>query len=131
MAFTEYDRVQIRLYMGASAIFAQLWPALENAIRLVQSNADGGDRPDDSTEILVKSIIAGLQAADARILDLQCTIESGKVDELAVDPVRGTLLVRSNARALVGRLSNTLGMRGPLADVFSARPANPVGIMGI
>lgn len=124
MAFVESSRVQIRLYVGASAIFASLWPALEHAITASQSTSDGGSRPDSSTEDLVKSIIIDLQAVDTARLNLLTKLHAVKVDELEVDAVRGTTMLRSEGRLLVGRLCSTLGMRGPVHDVFSTSPPN-------
>ncbi len=128
MAFVETDRVQIRLYVGASAIFASLWPALENAISASQSVADGGTRVDSSTETLVKGIIASLQQIDAARLNLITKFHAVKIDELTVDAVRGTAMLRSEGRVLVGRLCSTLGMRGPLHDVYSSSPPNVRGM---
>ncbi len=126
-ALAEADRVQVRLYVGASAIFRQLWPALENAMTAVQAVADGGGRPDGSTQALVLSLVASLQAIDAARLSLTTKLHAVRVDELQVDPVRGTAVLRSEGRILVGRLCWTLGMRGPVHDVFSSAPPNPGG----
>lgn len=131
MAFSEEDRVQIRLYVGASALFLQAWPALENAITTVQSIAEGGTRPDDSTETLVKGLVTKLQAVDTRLEELQTEMEAGKVDELGVDPARATAVVKMNGRILVGRLCRTLGLKGPLADVFSPQSINSAGFVGL
>jgi hypothetical protein len=128
MAFVEADRVQIRLYVGASAIFASLWPALENAISASQSVADGGSRPDSSTETLVKSILTTLQQIDAARVNLLTKFHAVKVDELTVDAVRGTAALRQEGRILVGRLCSTLGMRGPVHDVYSSSPPNVRGM---
>ena len=131
MAFTEADRVEIRYYVGAAALFLQAWPALENAITSVQAESDGGTRPDNTTELKVKAIITELQAIDVRRTTLRTRYEAGKVDELDVDPVRAGLAARMDGRIAVGRLCRTLGLKGPLADVFSPQPVNPVGITGL
>lgn len=131
MAFTEADRVEIRYYTGASAVFLQAWPALENAITAVQSTGDGGTRPDNTTELKVLAIITELQEIDGRRTALRSRYEAGKVDELGVDPVRGGAAARMDGRIAVGRLCRMLGLKGPLADVFSPQPVNPVGVTGL
>lgn len=60
--YSEADRVQIRRFLGASAIFIQAIPRIESAIRSTQSIADDGSRPDDSTVKYVKSLIYGTSA---------------------------------------------------------------------
>jgi hypothetical protein len=62
VAFTETDRTWIRKYVGYAAIFLQAEPRLENAITACQSVADGGSRPDASTENYIKGILYGVAA---------------------------------------------------------------------
>lgn len=62
MAFSETDRTWIRRYCGYPAIWVQAEPRLENAITAIQSEADGGGRPDASTENYVKGLVYGFAA---------------------------------------------------------------------
>jgi|SRR5579875_2166275 len=62
MAFSETDRTFIRHFLGFSAIFVQADLRLENAITACQSEADGGSRPDPSTENYIKGCIYGFAA---------------------------------------------------------------------
>lgn len=131
MAFTEADRVEIRFYTGASSVFLQVWPSLENAITAVQSTGDGGTRPDNSTELKIKALVTELQGIDQRRADLRQIFEGGKVDELTADPVRASMMACRDGRIAVGRLCRMLALRGPLADVFSPQPINPAGVTGL
>src|SRR6185312_3737480 len=60
--YLEQDRVWIRHYVGFGAIYLQAEPRLESAITATQSIADGGSRPDSSTENYIKSLIYGAAA---------------------------------------------------------------------
>lgn len=62
MAYAELDRVYLRHFVGFGAIFMQAEPRLENAITATQSVADGGARPDSSTENFIKGLIYGAAA---------------------------------------------------------------------
>jgi hypothetical protein len=62
MAYSETDRTYIRRYCGFGAIFIQAEPRLENAILATQSQADGGTRPDSSTENYIKGLVYGYAA---------------------------------------------------------------------
>jgi len=122
MAFTEADRVQIRKYLGFAAIYLQAEPLLENAITAVQAVTDpGGTRPDNSTELEIKSIIVKLQAVDAKLDEIDClgTAQTGKI---IIDPVRGQMAVAMQGRRQVARLAFMLSLNGPLRDVYSAAP---------
>jgi hypothetical protein len=62
VSYSETDRTWVRRYVGYGAIFLQAEPRLENALTATQSVADGGGRPDSSTENNVKGIIYGFAA---------------------------------------------------------------------
>ena len=124
MAFTEADRVQIRQYVGWSAIFLQYQPLLESAITTVQAKADGGSRDDNSTELLIKGLIVQLQAIDAKILNTDC-LGTNQVGNIQQDNIRALMIDRQNGRMLVGRLCTVLSLEGPLSDCFSSLPPGP------
>lgn len=62
MAFSQLDYTYVFRYMGMSNIFLQAWPLVSNAVKAVQSIADGGTQPDSSAENSIKGFIYG-QAA--------------------------------------------------------------------
>lgn len=125
MAFTEADRVQIRQYVGWSAIFLQYYPLLESAITTIQTVADGGVRADNSTELLVKSLLVQLQAVDAKLANIDC-LGTNQVGNIQQDNIRARMVVLQYGRMLVGRLCTVLSLEGPISDCFSSAPAGPV-----
>jgi len=127
MAFTEADRVLIRQYVGWSAIFQQFQPLLESAITTIQSVADGGIRIDNSTELLVKSLLADLQKVDAKLLDFDC-LGTNVVNKIQMDNIRARMVVQQWGRTLVGRLCTVLSLEGPLSDCYSSHPSGPVTV---
>lgn len=124
MSFAESDRVQIRRWTGRSAIFLQADPALENAITAVQSLADGGSRPDSSTELAIKSYLAELVTIESKWKALYDEVEAYKVGELVVDPARGAAVLKQFGRMYVGHISDALSTK-PLRDVFSSAGLGP------
>lgn len=70
MSLTESDRATLRHYLGFSALFLQADPRLDLAISSVQSRADGGTRPDDSTERLIRGWLAQLARLAKRFEEL-------------------------------------------------------------
>lgn len=119
MAFAETDRVQIRRWLGFSAIYLQADPKLENAIVAVQSTADGGSRPDSSTETAVKGYLTELTTIETKWKALYDEVEAYKVDELVVDPARGAAVLKSFGRMYVGHIADALSTK-PRRDVFCA-----------
>lgn len=119
MAFAESDRVQIRRWLGRAALFLQADPELENAIESVQSIADGGSRPDNSTELAIKGWLTELTTIESKIKALYDELDAHKVNELVIDPARAVMVFRSIGRTYIGHLSDALGVK-PIRDVFSA-----------
>jgi hypothetical protein len=126
MAWKEADRTIIRSYLGFPALFLQADPRLEAAISAVQSEADGGVRPDNSTELQIRGWLAQLAKIELRLQDLWDEAEALKVDELGVDPMRAMVLLRAEGRRMVGRIARALGT-APRHDVFSGAEPNPHG----
>lgn len=118
-AFTEAERVTIRGYLGYSGLWLQADPRLENAITVVQAIANGGTRPDDSTEVAIRTLLTSLQTIDARLSDLWDQAHARGVDEVRVNPARGAAILRMEGRRLVHRLARHLDTQ-PRADVFSS-----------
>jgi hypothetical protein len=126
MAWSEADRATLRHYLGFPALFHQAEPRLENAIRSVQSEADGGTRPDNSTEMQIRGWLAQLARVEARLEEVWDEAEALKVDELGIDPARALALLRSEGRRVVGNLARALGTV-PRHDVFSCPDFNAHG----
>jgi len=125
MAWTEADRATIRSYLGFPALFLQADPRLEAAMTSVQSEADGGVRPDGSTESQIRGWLAQLVKVESRLEELWDEAEALKVDELGVDPLRAMALLRAEGRRIVGRIARALGT-SPRHDVFTgADPRDP------
>lgn len=117
--FTEINRVKIRKYLGFAAIFHQAEPRLENAIGAVQSVADGGNRPDNSTELFILDLLTQLDAIDQQLIDMLQCLGTNQVGKIATDNVRAYLVVQMRGRQVVGYLADALSTR-PIRDVFSA-----------
>jgi hypothetical protein len=126
MAWTESDRATLRHYLGFSALFLQADPRLELAITSVQSKADGGTRPDDSTERLIRGWLAQLARLEKRFEELWDEAEALKLDSLGVDPYRALVMLRSEGRRIVAGIARALGT-APRHDVFSEAAPNPDG----
>lgn len=125
MAFTEAERVQIRKYLGFAAIYLQAQPLLENAITAVQSIAEGGSRPDSSTEDEIRRTLVKLQAVDTKLDELDC-LGTVSVNKIVMDPIRARLAIAMQGRVLVGRLAYQLAINGPIHDVFSPGSVTPM-----
>lgn len=124
--FTESDRVQIRQFLGYAALFLQADPRLELAITTVQSIADGGSRPDSSTETQIKAIVTDLQTIELRLKDLWIQAQAGAVDEVKVSPARGMAMLRMEGRRCVHKLARCLDTY-PRSDIFSSATPDPGG----
>lgn len=116
MAFTEPERVKIRRYMGWPP--GKTEPRYDSQITYAQSVSEGGSMPDGSTETEIRGILAALAAIETRLAGLWDVQEAGKVDELAVDPARGTVMLRSEGRRLVKNMAKCLNAE-VLYDSFS------------
>jgi len=132
--FAEPDRVQVRHFMGYAGIFVQADLRLENAMTNVQSEPDGGSRPDDSTVIYIlgpaipdgTGLIPQLQDIEAKLQKLWKQAQALEIDELKVDPARGMRMLRMEGRRLVNGISSMLSTY-PRRDIFSSAAAHPAG----
>lgn len=122
---TEAERVKIRKYLGASSIYKQLFPKLENAITAIQSTADGGSQSTNDTELSVRSILTNLDALETKITNLHCTVHvvSAGNKEAVLDAAKGMYMLKSEGRRYIGVLARTLGC-SPLHDYYSGQPSN-------
>jgi hypothetical protein len=107
--FTEAERVQIRRWLGYSAMYASRDPILESAITSAQTIAEGGGRPDDTTEVAVRGWVTQLATIETKWIDLLDQMQAYKVEDAAtVDPVRGLAGLKQIGRMYVGFLSDAL-----------------------
>jgi hypothetical protein len=121
--FTESDRVKIRDSLGFSAIWLQADPRLENAITSIQSISDGGVRPDNSSELAAKAICADIETLYCDMKALWKAVSVGQANKVKIDAVRGLMMLRSEGRRQVTRLSALLSTN-PRRDIFSASEPN-------
>jgi hypothetical protein len=126
VAFTETNRVAIRKALGFAAIYIQADPQLENAITAVQSTADGGTRPDSSTETAILAYLTSLAAIDAILESAQGCLGTIQVDDVKMDSARGEAILKGRARRLVGHIGHALSTV-PRYDVYSPPPTDPAG----
>ncbi len=107
MAFTEAEKVKMRLFLGFPDVFQQSNPRLESVFDVIGSRAD--------TETKVREIITAIEAADTKVNNVLAQAGVKRVDEVeffqsskgsnaAVDDAR------RNGRMHVGRLSIILGV---------------------
>lgn len=145
MAYAELDKQYVRKYVGYGATWLQAEPRLENAILATQSVADGGGRPDSSTENYIKGLIYGTAAVtgngvtpggtaqnvtfaqpairgllqiEAQIAFLDVQQGALQADEAKVDPARETARLRSEGQRLCHAMARMLGMRGVRSFYF-------------
>lgn len=151
MAYSEQDRAYVRHFVGYGAIFLQAEPRLENAITATQSVADGGGRPDSTTENFVKGVIYGTTALPgvavtpgptAQNIQFAAPPSQGLLTieqllsnlwpiafainadngEARIDTFRAMVQLRGEGRRLAHSLARMLGMRGVRADMFAPAP---------
>lgn len=125
--FLESDRVQIRTYLGFSALWLQADPRLESAITNIQAVADGGTRPDTSSEVQAKSLVTKLQGIDTAIDTLVIQQGATRVqNQVSLDSAREMIRLRSLGRQYVHRLARMFDTL-PRADVYSMAPDDAPG----
>jgi hypothetical protein len=127
MAFSEAERVQVRRWLGFPAIFQQAEPRLENALTSVQSIADGGSRPDNSTEVAIRGYLTTLATIESQELSLLTQMQALKADNIGIDPVRGMMGLRQIGRRYVRHLADALAT-SPRGDAWSAAKAADSGV---
>jgi hypothetical protein len=122
--FSELQRSYFRDALGFSPIFRQSDPRLETAIDSLQStSAPGGTRPDDTSAIEALSIVADIQTIYCNMKNMWPQLAVMRVDKTHLDAARGIIMLRSEGRRLVTRLSALLSTN-PRRDIFSASQPN-------
>jgi hypothetical protein len=120
MAFNESQRVKIRSYLGAASIYLQAYPKLENALTAVQSVADGGTRPDSSTEDLILAAIVTIEGIETKIENLYNQLIVLDAEGIKLDATKAIHVLKSEGRRHIARICNAIGT-SPLYDYFSPR----------
>lgn len=123
MAFTDTEKHKIRLYMGMPRLFAQANSILENCIRAIEglSAIDGGAAEADiSASLVLLDNINNLLTANTNLM-----LATEVVGEVKFDAGRQAMLLRSEGRKLINRISIPLGMR-PVRDFFSNVQLAPI-----
>ena len=119
MAFTEAQRVKIRQYLGAPALYLSEEPLLENAMSGVEQKPD--------SEAAVIALLAQLDTLDAKLLQVGC-LSTVQVGNIQMDAIRGLFYIRQTARIYAGRLAVLLGLNGPIRDAFSSQPVGDISM---
>lgn len=122
VTFANSDKNQVRRWMGASHIFTQMWPKLENAMTSIQATSDGGSQIDDSAVVLVLGWITQLNSLETNEINLagQMAIINAGTDKVTLDAAgKGLYGIRKIQRRLIGHISDTLSCK-PLRDIFTA-----------
>ena len=115
--FTEAERVQIRSFLGWPQMWTQADPTLESAITVIQPQADGGTRPDNSAELLVRSKLTALGQLETALQALWSQAQALQVDEINIDPVRARAMLCADGRRLINAIAIALSVK-PRRDYF-------------
>lgn len=118
MAFTDAEKERIRHYMGASRVFAGLYPLLESAITTVEQLTDSG-----ATVAQVQVVLGKLATIETRrdFMSKRAFVDTAGdgPDYARIDPARGLIVLYMEGRLLCRELSIIFGFKAPLQDVFS------------
>jgi hypothetical protein len=118
--FSEAQKNDIRRWMGASHIFTQMWPKLENAMTMIYATSDNGSQIDDSAVILVQGWLTQLDTLEQAELNLsiQMAIVEAGTDKVKLDAAgNGLYGLRKIMRRYIGHMSDIFSCK-PLRDVF-------------
>ena len=121
--WTEAERVQIRRWLGFPAIYTQAEPRLETALDAVLAiGADGGTRPDNSTQVAIQGWLTQLAAIETQWLTYLKQMQASEVAKGAVkiDALRGLAGLKQIGRMYVGHMADALGLTKIPRDVFTA-----------
>lgn len=91
----------------------------ESAITAVQATTDGGTRPDNSTEVYIRGVMANLTLIETNLSNLWSIafVQSG--DDAKINPVLARYHLCLDGRRLVTAIAKQLALR-PRADIFSS-----------
>lgn len=124
MAFTTTERVQIRRYMGASALYQNLDTRLESAIDAIEADAT------QETEVR-GTLLAELILIDAAIKKARSAAIASAADGVSVDAYRGVIMLCREGRMYAQRLARILGFDEPRGDAFGTTGGGAFQRMGL
>ena len=127
MAFTEFERDEIRTYLGFPRLYISANPFLESAMTTIQSVADHGSAPDSSIENAVRIALQAINSIDGYIIALGQQTINLAVFEVPTSLSSGAVLkqdyrmalstLRREGTNLIMRISIRLGVQ-PLRPYF-------------
>ena len=127
MAFTEFERDEIRTYLGFPRLYISANPSLESAITTIQPISDGGSPPDASIVNAFRAALQIIAAADGYISALGQQAINLAVYEVPVSLSNGAVLkqdyrmalatIRREATNQIMKISIRLGVQ-PLRPYF-------------
>src|ERR1039457_5087310 len=100
MAFTEFERDEIRTYLGFPRLYISANPSLESAITTIQPISDGGSPPDASIVNAFRAALQIIAAADGYISALGQQAINLAVYEVPVSLSNGAVLKQDYRMAL-------------------------------
>lgn len=125
------EKAQLRAYLGNAAIFRQWNTALDNAILAVQSMSDGGSRPDDGDQLLIRVWMGKIASIETKIEALYCQlpIEAAGKDNVRLDAARALVVLKSQGKMLIGRIAHSFSIN-PIHDYFGQAEIGVTGESG-
>lgn len=102
-AWTEDEKARIRAYLGYPSLFTQYEPRLENAIRAVQSTADGGALPSTATQDRMREGLTSIASIEQKITALYCSLQllEAGTEAVRLDSARAMMMLRSEGQRLI------------------------------
>jgi hypothetical protein len=100
MTFSEFERDEIRSYLGFPRLYISANPFLESAITTIQPISEGGSAPDSSIEDAVRAALQAIAAIDGYITQLGQQTINLAVYEVPVSLSNGATLKQDYRMAL-------------------------------
>jgi hypothetical protein len=100
MTFSEFERDEIRSYLGFPRLYISANPFLESAITTIQPISEGGSAPDSSIEDAVRAALQAIAAIDGYITALGQQTINLAVYEVPVSLSNGATLKQDYRMAL-------------------------------
>jgi len=126
--WTQFEISRIFTLLGVPRIFKNYDSRVYQAVLSVQSEADGGSLPDDSTQQQMRAVIVQLDDLDNKIINLTCRTDVVSTDspKVQLDVSRGIFQLQIVGRMLINRLVIPLSLTGVFADYYTGAVINPV-----
>lgn len=121
MGYTPKERAKIRKYLGGSRIYANFDTALESSMDTIGADPAQAD--------LAREHIAALDLIEKQLAKHRSAMMALEADGAKVDPVRSTVMMRSEGRRICQQLAVLHGFEKPISDAFSATPVRHLGTL--